>query len=178
MSEILEIITVAIALSMDTFSLSLGIGTTNLSSKKRFLFPLLVGILHFLMPLLGNIIGINILELFSLNTRFLLGVILIYLAITMLIESLKEKKTKTLFSVIELFILAITVSIDSFTTGLGLSAISNNILLSVSIFSIVSLSFTYLGLLIGKYGAKLLGVYSSILGSILLLILGIVNLCK
>ncbi len=178
MSEILEILTVAIALSMDTFSLSLGLGTTNLSSKKRLLFPLLVGILHFLMPLLGNIIGINILELFSLNTRFLLGVILIYLAITMLIESLKEKKTKTLFSVIELFILAITVSIDSFTTGLGLSAISDNIFLSVSIFSIVSLSLTYLGLLIGKYGAKLLGVYSSILGSILLLILGIVNLCK
>lgn len=96
MKELITLITIAIALSMDTFSLSLGIGTTNLSSKKCFLFSMIVGIMHFFMPLLGIFIGVKIVSLFALKSNFLLGIILIYLGITMIIEILhpdtKEKR--------------------------------------------------------------------------------------
>ena len=96
MKEFLTLFVIAIALSMDTFSLSLGIGTSNLSKRKCFLFSILVGAFHFFMPLLGTLLGKKLVSFFMLKSDFLLGAILIYLAITMFIEIIhpdeKEKK--------------------------------------------------------------------------------------
>lgn len=178
MKEWITLILIAIALSMDTFSLSLGIGSIQITRKKTIFFSTLVGCMHFIMPLLGNFLGSKIVSFFTINSNFLLGIILIYLAITMFINLLKKEEAPKNINVITMFLLAIGVSIDSFSTGLGLSAITNNLLLSVIIFSITSASFTYLGLIIGKYATKILGTYANILGMILLFVLGILYLCK
>ncbi len=178
MKEIITIITIAIALSMDTFSLSLGIGTGKISKKRCFLFSIIVGIMHFCMPLLGNIIGQKIVQIFMLKSNFLLGIILIYLALTMLIEIIKPEEKNKNMNVINMFLFAIGVSIDSFSTGIGLSAITTNMFLAVFIFSVTSFCFTYIGLLIGKYANRLLGVYATIFGAILLIIIGIFHLFK
>ncbi|MCI9280075.1 MAG: hypothetical protein HFJ02_04685 [Bacilli bacterium] len=177
MKELITLITIAIALSMDTFSLSLGIGTTNLSSKKCFLFSMIVGIMHFFMPLLGIFIGVKIVSLFALKSNFLLGIILIYLGITMIIEILHPDTKEKKMNLINMFLFAIGVSIDSFSTGIGLSAITSNILLATFIFSITSFSFTYFGLIIGKYASALLGIYANVFGAILLLVIGLFHLC-
>lgn len=178
MKEIITVFMVAVALSMDTFSLSLGIGTSNISKKRCFFFSIIVGIMHFLMPLIGNVIGNKIVEIFMLKSNFLLGIILIYLAITMLIEILKPEEKPKNMSFLNMFLFAVGVSIDSFSTGIGLSAITDNYLLAVIIFSVTSFCFTYLGLLIGKYANRLLGVYATVFGSILLILIGIFHLCK
>lgn len=178
MKEIITVLIIAIALSMDTFSLSLGIGTYNFRKRKMLLFSSIVGIMHFIMPLLGNFVGNKIIDFFTINSNFLLGVILIYLSITMFIDILKNDEKEINLSILNMFIFAIGVSIDSFSTGLGLQAITNNLLPAVIIFSFTSLSFTYIGLLIGKYANNHLGTSASVFGSILLLIIGIFHLCK
>lgn len=178
MKESLTILTIAVALSMDTFSLSLGIGTGNISKKRCLLFSIIVGIMHFIMPLIGNVIGNKIVELFMLKSNFLLGIILIYLAITMLIEIIKPDDKPKNMNVFNMFLFALGVSIDSFSTGIGLSAITSNMLLAVMIFSITSFCFTYIGLLIGKYANRLLGIYATIFGAILLIMIGLFHLCK
>lgn len=178
MNEIITLITIAIALSMDTFSLSLGIGTKSLSSKRSLLFSFIVGIMHFFMPLMGIFIGNKIISLFTLKSNFLLGIILIYLGLTMLIELINTNNKDCKINIINMFIFAIGVSIDSFSTGLGLSAITENIISATIIFSITSFLFTYLGLIIGKYANKLLGIYATIFGSLLLIIIGLTHLIK
>ena len=50
---------------------------------------------------------------------------------------------------------------------------AKNIYLAMFIFSICSFSFTYLGLLIGKYTTKYLGIYAKLIGSIMLIIIGL-----
>jgi len=178
MKEIITVLIIAIALSMDTFSLSLGIGTYNFRKRKMLLFSLIVGIMHFIMPLIGNFVGNKIINFFTINSNFLLGIILMYLALTMFIDILKNEEKEISLNIINMFIFAFGVSIDSFSTGLVLQAITNNLLPAVMIFSITSFCFTYLGLLIGKYANNYLGKTSSILGSILLLVIGILHLCK
>ena len=42
-----SILLIGIALSMDTFSLSLGVGTFNISTKKSLKLALIVGVFHF-----------------------------------------------------------------------------------------------------------------------------------
>lgn len=178
MREIITILVIAVALSMDTFSLSLGIGTCNLTKKKMLTFSIIVGIMHFIMPLLGNLIGNTIISVFTINSNFLLGVILIYLALTMLLDLLKQEEKRVDLKIANMILFAFGVSIDSFSTGLGLQAITSNMLSAVMIFSLTSFCFTYLGLLIGKYASKILGTYATIFGAILLILIGIIHLCK
>ena len=94
----------------------------------------------------------------------------------MIIDIIHSDEEQKNLNIINMFLLALGVSIDSFSTGLGLSAITNNMFLAVMIFSIVSFSFTYIGLLIGKYANYLLGIYATIFGAFLLVIIGLIHL--
>ncbi len=178
MIEIITILTIAVALSMDTFSLSLGLGTCSLSKKKSLALSGIVGIMHFIMPCLGIIIGKNLRNFFQINSNLLLGIILIFIAGQMLYEIFVKEETTIDFSIFGMLFFAIGVSIDAFSTGLGLTAITNNIILAMLTFSITSFFFTLLGLLIGKYANKILGVYASFFGALLLIVIGISHLLK
>lgn len=176
MSIVLSLFLIGISLSMDTFSISLSIGSFNISKRKILLFSLLVGVLHFFMPLFGFVLGEKIVNFLNVNVNFLLGVILILIGIEMLISLFNKEEKHFDLSIINMFLIAISVSLDSFSTGLGLSAISSNIVMSGVIFSVCAFSFTFMGLLIGKYSSGILGIYGNILGIILLFVLGIFHL--
>ena len=179
MKEILNILLIGIALSMDTFSLSLGVGTYNLEKKKCIQLSLLVGIMHFIMPLLGNIVGDQIMRFFSLNSNLFLGCILLFIAVNLLIDMVKKEEDTTIdLSLFGMFLFAFGVSIDAFSTGLALTAITKNKILAMLLFSRTSFTFTLIGLNIGKYVSKKLGNKASILGFILLVVLGIFHICK
>ena len=176
MSVIISLFLIGISLSMDTFSISLSIGSFNISKRKILLFSLMVGIMHFFMPILGNILGEKIVTFLNINVNFLLGIILLLIGIEMLISLFNKEEKIFDLNLINMFLISISVSLDSFSTGLGLSAITSNVILSGVIFSTCAGLFTYLGLLIGKYSSKVLGIYGNIFGIILLFILGILHL--
>lgn len=163
---------------MDTFSVSLSIGTFNISKRKVIFLCGLVGILHFFMPLIGSILGSKIITFLNINVNFLLGLILIFIGIEMVIELIKKDEKFFELNLFNMFLVAISVSLDSFSTGLGLSAITDDFILSGIIFSICAASFTFLGLLIGKYSSEKLGSYANICGIILLFSLGILHILQ
>lgn len=178
MLEIVSVLAIAVALSMDTFSLSLGLGTCNLSKKKSIQISLIVGIMHFVMPLIGVIIGGNLINFLKINSNLLLGIILLFIAGQMLYEIfLKEEETINL-NPLGMFFFAFGVSIDAFSTGLGLNAITHNIFVAMFLFSVTSFIFTLLGLAIGKYANKILGIYASIFGAVLLIVIALIHICK
>ncbi len=175
MREIVSILLIGISLSMDTFSLSLTLGTIS-ENKLIKILPLFVGIFHFFMPLLGNIIGITLINLLNLASNIILGTVLIVLGINLAIHYFKDETAEINLNIIGILIFAISVSIDSFSVGLGINDITNNYYIASIIFALCSAAFTYLGIIIGKYSSKLIGKYAIILGIFLLLILGIFHL--
>ena len=108
----------------------------------------------------------------------LLGIILIVLAFNIAYHYFKDEEVEFNLKMWGLFLIALSVSIDSFSVGLGLSAITSKYVLASFVFAICSASFTYLGLTIGKYASHKLGKLANILGIILLLILGIMHMFK
>lgn len=176
MSKIFSIILIGIALSMDTFSLSLSVGTFNVSNKKALRLSLIVGLMHFCMPFLGMILGDKLIEIFELKCDILLGIILIFIAINMFIDVIKHDEEKFNLSLFGMFLFAFGVSLDSFSVGLGIKAITDNQILAMSIFAICSSLFTFTGVMLGRYVNKFLGIYANILGVIILFILGLVHL--
>lgn len=172
----LMIITIAVSLSMDAFSLSLAYGTFGLTGKEMFKLSTIVGIYHFFMPLLGLLVGKIFLKIFPINPDLIVFIVLIFIGGQMIIESLKQEKLERKTTFLELLVFGLAVSIDSFSVGIGLGSISSRYLVCSVIFSLTSFLFTYLGLSLGKFINHIIGKISTILGGITLIIIGIIYL--
>ncbi len=169
MQEILSLILIGIGLSMDTFSISLSIGTLIKKQKEINLLSITVAIFHFIMPLLGLLLGKNLFQFIGLNPKYLLSTVLIILSIKLALDYFSKEEINYKIGLYSAMALAFSVSIDSFSTGIALYTITQNIILATIIFSLNSLLFTYLGLTIGKYASKKVGKYAIIIGICILL---------
>lgn len=168
------LLTIAVSLSMDAFSLSLAYGTLNLKKEYIKKISLTVGLFHFFMPLIGLTIGNLLLKILPIKPDIIVCIVLIFIGIEMIIDSFKEEENIKIMINKEILFFALAVSLDSFSVGIGLEAITNNYIIAVSIFSLTSFIFTYIGLLLGKRINKLIGKLSTILGGITLIIIGII----
>ncbi len=159
---------------MDAFSLSIVYGTTLLSNKIKNFLSITVGIFHFIMPLLGSILGLFIVHHIISNPDILVGIIFTVLSIEMLlnIKELDEEK-KDFKNLLNAFLFGFSVSIDSFSVGIALGTHNENIILAGTIFATTSFIFTFMGLNIGKLLTSKFGKIANIIGSILLLLLAI-----
>jgi len=178
MKEFFTVLVIGIALSMDAFSMALSIGTFGLKEKKEVILSLSVGIMHFIMPLLGFKLGYFIINHYELNATFFAGLILMILSIKSSAEMLKNKEKNFNLNFIGTILFAFSVSIDSFSTGIGLNGLSEKYFLSALMFSLCSFSFTYLGLILGKYIKSKIKDYASFIGILILLIMGLIYMCK
>ena len=169
--EIITLITIGIALSMDAFSVSLGLGTINSSNKKHLIIAVIVGIMHFLMPILGLLLGEKIIGILHLEAHLLMAAILLLIAFEMIKGAISKEKSTINLNIIGIIAYAFSVSFDSFSAGIGLHAITSHYLLAGLIFALLSAGFTFLGLSIGKFSHKILGIYANIIGAILLIII-------
>lgn len=170
------VIIIAISLSMDAFSLSLAYGTINLSNKNIYKLSLVVGVYHFIMPLLGMLLGMRLIYTLPIRPTIIVFLILSVIGIEMIIDSFKEKQTKSIITFGQLLLFGLAVSIDSFSTGIGLKAISENIWFCAFSFSICSFLFTYFGLRLGQKLSQILGKIATIIGGVALITIGIVYL--
>lgn len=173
----LSIFLIGVALSMDAFSIALSIGTTHLSKNRFILIPIVVSIMHFVMPLIGLFLGNQILSVININPKIIMTIILLYLAFLMYKDRNNDKVTK-INSLLSIFLYALSVSLDSFSVGIGLKALTDKIIIPPIIFSLCAGTITYMGLILGKYSQKVWKEKASLIGIILLISISIVNICK
>ena len=173
----LSIFLIGVALSMDAFSIALSIGTTHLSKNRFILIPIVVSIMHFIMPLIGLFLGNQILSVININPKIIMTIILLYLAFLMYKDRNNDKVPK-INSLLSIFLYAISVSLDSFSVGIGLKALTDKIIIPPIIFSLCAGTITYMGLILGKYSQKVWKEKASLIGIILLISISIVNICK
>lgn len=169
----LTILIVAISLSMDAFSLALIYGTLNVPLKIIRIVSSTVGIFHFFMPLMGYLFGDFLSSFLVFNPNMLVGIIFTFLSIQMFLSVFKQEKIEMFVGFLSYFLFGFTVSIDSFSVGIGLGSLDTSIIYPCIVFSITSLFFTYLGLKMGKNLAIKFGKISTMLGSIILFIIGV-----
>ena len=167
-----SIFLVALALSMDAFSVAITIGINCQELKKKLYFVSFVGICHFVFPWAGMYLGQTFLSDLVLNGEKILGIILLILAVEMIYEHF-HKEGELSFNYLSLLLLVISVSMDSFMTGIGLYSIRANIFSVLLMFSLASMIFSFLGLFLGNIFNKVIDKYSEVIGIIILLLLGV-----
>lgn len=175
--EIITLIIIGLSLSIDAFSLSLAYGLLNIPKKTIISTSITVGIFHFIMPILGMLLGNIITDTLDLDSKYILLTILILILIEM-IKSLKEENKEHELNIINMLIFAFLVSFDSFTLGIGIKYITSNIFFASIIFMILSSLFTFLGFILGKYLTKKATYKIKLIGIILLLVVIMYFLCK
>ena len=167
------ILVIAISLSMDAFSLSLAYGTLDIEKKNMYTLSIIVGVYHFFMPLIGYFIGSNFIKFLPVASNFVVFIILTLIGLEMIIDTIRKAEELKVMKNYSMIIFGLTVSIDSFSVGLGLDTISKNILLSSLIFSITSFVFTITGLFIGKKINQIFGRISTLIGGCVLILIAI-----
>lgn len=170
------IIIIAVSLSMDAFSLSLAYGTLNITKKNIWQLSTIVGVYHFIMPLLGMVVGSLILQYFKVAPNILVFVVLVFIGVEMIGESRNHDTEVKVMDLKELLLFGLAVSLDSFSVGIGMETISHHYIISAFLFSCSSFLFTYLGLLLGKKINNRIGSISTLGGGIVLIIIGIMYL--
>ena len=169
--NIFLVLIVAISLSMDAFSLSLLYGTLGMNKNEKFFLALITGVFHFFMPLFGYLLGSFLFKYFEVDSNFFVGVILSFIGGQMFFSSFKNEDVHKL-DLGGYFLFALAVSVDSFSVGITLSNISN-IVLGPLIFALSSFIFTFFGLYLGDKIEKLFGKISTIVGGVILVIIGL-----
>ena len=167
MTSFFTILLIGISLSMDAFSLSLIYGMVGISEKNKIKLAIIVGIFHFFMPIIGNILGYFISDISYINLDIVACVILLYIGTSLIISNFKDEDVINNGNNYLMF--GLSVSIDSMMVGVGLKAITSNYFMASSIFSITSFSFTYAGLLLGSAIGKKIGKYAKVVGGVILI---------
>ncbi|TMW72525.1 manganese efflux pump [Alteribacter natronophilus] len=164
----------AFALSMDAFSISIGLGMIGLRMRRIALIGTTVGLFHVLMPLLGIILGKLVSQYIGVFAYIIGAGLLLYIGLQM-VRSSFSAETGPAFTPVGwgLILFAVTVSIDSFSAGLGLGMLGAKTLVTLVSFGLFSAVLTWAGLVLGKKAEGVLGSYSEMLGGCILIGFGI-----
>jgi len=177
--DIFSLILIAIALSMDAFSVSLTEGfrlKKNIAFYQILLIGLFFGGFQAIMPFLGWIAGEQVKFIVATFAPIVAFVLLVAIGTKMIYDSIKviEKRQNqsNVFSHKKLLILAIATSIDAFAIGVSFSFLKTDILLPMVIIGIVTFAFSELGVYLGKAIGHKFGDKFEIVGGVILILLG------
>ncbi len=175
---ILELLILAIGLSMDAFAVSVckGLAMKKLEFKNMAIVGLWFGGFQALMPTIGYFLGIQFKNQITAIDHWIAFVLLGIIGANMIKEACSkddEEEVKANLDVKTMFMLAIATSIDALAVGITFAFLSVNLVHAVTFIGITTFILSAVGVGIGnifgtKYKAK-----AEIAGGIILILLGI-----
>ncbi|MGP5537155.1 manganese efflux pump MntP [Psychrobacter glacincola] len=186
----IEVFLLAIALAMDAFAVSIGLGAKSQKKSSAYVLRLAVyaalyfGIAQGVMPLIGYLLGAVLLGWLATAAPWIGGGILILLGAKMLYEAFNGEIEAVLADSFDeniqekinhrmMFTLAIATSIDAMAAGFTLNLLALNAWLACLIIAIVTAVFGFFGIYLGKSSGTWLEDKAEILGGFVLIAIGI-----
>jgi Domain of unknown function DUF. len=173
-NEWLTLLILALALGMDAFSVSFGLGMGKIRYRQIFRIGLSVGFFHLCLPFFGIIFG----KFLSLTLGTIAvnagGAILVFIGLQMFLSSFRENSPPRFRPAgIGLFLFSISVSVDSFSVGLSLGIFGIQMITAAFLFGIMATLLTWAGLVFGRKLTGWLGNYGEAFGGAILLFFGL-----
>ncbi len=173
----IEVFILAIALSMDAFAVSIGLGVKNkhnilsLAIKAGLFF----GIFQALMPLIGYLGGVGLKEYIGGFDSLIAFTLLLLIGSKMIYEAFGENVENEISMISNkiLLTLAIATSIDAMAAGFTLHLFNLNPFISVILIGIITFIFSILGVYIGSKGGEKYESKAEIFGGVILILIGV-----
>lgn len=172
--QFLTLLMVAFALSMDAFSLGIGVGMVGIRLREILKVSITIGLFHIGMPIVGILVGAYLSDLVGDIAVFIGGGVLMAIGLHMLWNGFVNGDQMVLRTKgFGLMIFAFSVSLDAMTVGFSFGLIEVNRLLAISLFGIMGGAMSYFGLLLGRSVGGWLGDYSELVGGLILFCFGL-----
>lgn len=175
---IVELLLIAVGLSMDAFAVSIckGLGMKKVNMKVAAVLALFFGGFQGLMPLIGWALGSQFLWLIAPIDHWIAFGLLAVIGGKMLWEAFHDEedgKPADRIDLSEFFILAIATSIDALAVGISFAALSVDIVPSVLLIGIVTFAFSIGGVFVGNYFGTRYEKPATITGGVVLILIGL-----
>lgn len=189
---IIEIILLAVGLSMDAFAVSIfeGVSLRKDGLAIGFVTALAFGIFQGVMPLIGWFLGSGFSALLDQYAHWIAFALLAAIGIKMVIDGIRgedhEKKSPAEgddgshhnnklngSKVIEIIMLAVATSIDALAAGVTFAFLDVNVWLACSIIAITTFALSMAGILIGRRFGVRFERPAEIIGGVVLIGIGV-----
>ena len=176
--SLLEIILIAIGLSMDAFAVSITLGLSVRKPKMREMFipGIYFGFFQALMPFIGFFAGTFFADKIQNLDHWIAFVLLGIIGGKMIKESFSnddEKLNENPFQFFKMLLLAVATSIDALAVGVTFAFFETNIFKAIIIIGLTTFGISLCGVKIGNvFGAKFKSK-AEFLGGAVLVLLGI-----
>ena len=173
----IEVLLLAIALSMDAFAVSIGLGSkhklkpTSLALMSGAYF----GLFQALMPLIGYLGGKGVLGWVEEYAALISFLLLILIGGKMIFESFAEGIEEDITNITHrvMLMLAIATSIDAMAAGFALTLLDINPFIACFIIGVTTFLFSYIGVFIGTKSGTWLESKAEFFGGVVLILIGL-----
>ncbi|MFY8275026.1 manganese efflux pump MntP family protein [Pseudoalteromonas sp. SSDWG2] len=172
----IEVLILAIALSMDAFAVSIGLGSKHATATRPLAIKAAVyfGIFQGVMPLIGYLGGKGVLGWIEDYAHWIAFALLIAIGAKMLFEAMSEGIEEDISHITHkvLLILAIATSIDAMAAGFTLTLVDVPALLACAIIAVTTMLFSAIGVFVGARSGTWLESKAEFLGGVVLILIG------
>ena len=172
----ITILSIAIALSMDAFSVSIckGLTTNKFSIKTAVLCGLWFGIFQALMPVIGYFLGVQFESFITSIDHWIAFGLLFLIGANMIREAFSEENEKNSSNndVKTMFLLAVATSIDALAVGVTFAFLQVGIWGAILIIGVTTFIFSFVGVAIGNFFGSKYSKPASIVGGVILILIG------
>ena len=174
----IELLLIAIGLSMDAFSVSIckGLTTKRFSWRMALICGLWFGFFQALMPIIGYFLGAQFQEMIEAYDHWIAFGLLALIGANMIREALSKKEEESANDALDvktMFLLAIATSIDALAVGVSFACIQVKLWSSVLIIGLTTFIFSVLGVKIGNVFGSKYEKSAGIIGGIILILIGL-----
>lgn len=177
--EPLTLIGIAIALAMDAFAVSIGVGLTlgQIDWRQTFRLSYHFGLFQALMPIIGWLAGRSLVQWIAPVDHWIAFGLLAVIGGKMIYEAFEERDEETRRKDptrgASLVVLSVATSIDALAVGLSLALLGVGIWYPALVIGVVAVVFTAAGLHLGKRFGTLFGRRMEIVGGAILIAIGL-----
>lgn len=173
----LEVIILALALSMDAFAVSIGLGSKPVDSHRKLAIQAAVyfGLFQGLMPLIGYLGGKGLLGWIEVYAPWIAFLLLLFIGGKMIFEAFSEGIEDDIAQITQrvMLTLAIATSIDAMAAGFALNLLEANPFVACGIIGLVTMLMSAIGVYIGKRSGTWLESKAELLGGVILILIAI-----
>lgn len=168
-----------IGLAMDATCVAMtnGLNYPKMKKNQIILIAFMFGFFQMMMPFIGYLLGVGFSEFLTRFTPIIALVLLSFLGGKMLLEGLKkceDEGCKTPFSFKLLLVQAFATAIDALSVGIIMVDYKIiELIVALSLIGITTFILSFIGVLLGRKFGVLLNNKASILGGIILIIIGL-----
>ena len=175
----LELLLIAIGLSMDAFSVSIckGLTTKRFSWRMALICGLWFGLFQALMPIIGYFLGSQFARFIESVDHWIAFGLLALIGANMIREAVSDEKEDDkdngALDFKTMLFLAIATSIDALAVGVSFACIQVKLWSSVLIIGITTFLFSVVGVKIGNVFGSKFEKSAEIVGGIILILIGL-----